>query len=120
MALGSTRKRMWLVLSVMENRRLGGRPKVLVANSTRPKRFPTKSRGCTLLGLVPKAAMVPAKSLGRGGGGGMGGCTGWGVGAGATRVVRRELQRRDELSQLADLCLQFCNVGGDRGKWEVG
>ena len=60
----STRKRKRLALSVIKNRRLGGRPEVLVANSTRPGRFPTKNRGCALLGLVPKAAMVPATSLG--------------------------------------------------------
>ena len=73
-----------------------------------------RAGGCALLGLVPKAAMVPAKSLGWGGGGCSGGTTGWGAGAGAASAVGGELQRRDEPSQLADLCSQVCNLGGDR------
>ena len=115
----STRKRKRLALSMIKNRRLGSRPEVLVANSTRPGCFPTKNR-CALLGLVPKAAMVPAKSLGWGRGGGSGGTTGRGARAGAASAVGGELQRRDELSQLADLCSQFCNFGGDRGRWWRG
>ena len=54
-----------------------------------------RAGGGTLLGHVPKAAMVPAKSLslGRGGRGSTGGSTGWGAGAGATGAVGGELQR---------------------------
>ena len=51
----STRKRKQLVLSVMKNRRLGGRPEVLVANSTSPGRFPTKSRGMYTSGPCPQS-----------------------------------------------------------------
>ena len=39
-----------------------------------------------------------------------------GAGAGAASVVGGELQRGDELSQLADLCLQFCDFGGGGGR----
>ena len=45
---------------------------------------------------------------------------GWGAGAGAASAVGGELQRRDELSQLADLCSQVCNLGGGRGRWWRG
>ena len=87
---------------------------MLVANSNRPGRSRPRAGRCTLLGLVPKAAMVPAKSLslGRCGEGGTGGSTGWGAGAGAASAVGGELQQQDELLQLADLCSQFCDFGG--------
>ena len=45
---------------------------------------------------------------------------GGGAETGAASVVEGELQRRDELSQLADLCSQFCNLRGDRGRWWQG
>ena len=51
----STRKRMRLALSVMKNRQLGGRPEVLVANSTRPGHFPTKNRGMCTSGHCPQS-----------------------------------------------------------------
>ena len=51
----STRKRKRLALSVMKNRQLGGRPEVLVANSTRPGHFPTKNRGMCTSGHCPQS-----------------------------------------------------------------
>ena len=68
----STRKRKRLALSVMKNRQLGGRPEVSPA-ALGPAISRPRTGGCALLVLVPKAAMVPAKSLGWGGGGGPGG-----------------------------------------------
>ena len=64
--------------------------------------------------------MVPAKSLGCDGGGGPEGSTGWGAGAGAANAVGGELQRGDELSQLADLCSQFCLYSRCMCHYQVG
>ena len=65
----STRKRKWLALSVIKNRRLGGRPEVLVTNSTRPGRFPTKNRGKCTSGPCPQSgdgtSKVPGVGRGR-------------------------------------------------------
>ena len=52
----STRKRKWLVLSVIKNRRLGVRPEVPVTDSTRPARFPSRSRGKYTSGLCLRSA----------------------------------------------------------------
>ena len=65
----STRKRKRLALSVMKNRRLDGWPEVLVTNSTRPGRFPTKSRGMCTSGPCPQSgdgtSKVPGVGRGR-------------------------------------------------------
>ena len=62
----SKRKRKRLALSVIKNRRLGGRPEVLVTNSTRPGRFPTKnSRMCTF-GPCPQSGDGTSKVPGVG------------------------------------------------------
>ena len=93
---------------------------MLVTNSTRPSRFPTKNRGMCTSGPCPQSGDGTSKVPGVGGGGGPGGSTGWGAVAGAASAVGGELQRGDALSQLTDLCSQLCILGGDRGRWWQG
>ena len=66
----STRKRMRLALSVMKNRQLGGRPEVLVANSTRPGHFPTMNRWMCTSGSRTQSGDGTSKVPGVGWGGG--------------------------------------------------
>ena len=104
----STRKRKRLALSMMKNRQLGGRPEVSPA-ALGPA-IPDQEQGDVhFWSLYPKRRWYQQSPWG-----GVGE-EAQGAGAGAASVVGGELQR-DELSQLADHCSQFCDFRGGGGR----